>query len=89
LPTHALVEDAGSSYLELSVTRPKDLQGVTYTPLTTADLSSWPSDSTGIADDSPIPSDNGDGTETLNYRRSQAVAGAEQGFLRVEVSETP
>ncbi len=43
----------------------------------------------GSAADSPRPSDNGDGTETLNYRRSQAVAGAAQGFLRVEVSETP
>ncbi|KRP34756.1 MAG: hypothetical protein ABS34_12450, partial [Opitutaceae bacterium BACL24 MAG-120322-bin51] len=89
LPTHALVEESGSSYLELTVTRPKDLQGITYAPRTTSDLTSWPSDSTGIADDSPTPSDNGDGTETLIYRRGQAVAGVDQAFLRVEISETP
>ncbi len=89
LPTHALVEESGSSYLELTVTRPKDLQGITYAPRTTSDLTNWLSDSTGIADDSPTPSDNGDGTETLIYRRGQAVAGVDQAFLRVEISETP
>ena len=89
LPTHSLVEDGGSSYLEITLTRPKNLQGVTYMPQTTTDLSNWPSDSTGIADNDPTPIDNGDGTETLAYRRSQAVAAADKAFLRVEISETP
>ncbi len=87
LPTHALVEDGGSTYLELTLTRPIGLQGITYTPKTTTDLSNWPSDSTGIEDDSPTPINNGDGTETLIYRRSQAVSGAGQAFIRVDVSE--
>lgn len=87
LPTHALAEDGGSSYLELTVTRPKDLQGITYTPITTTDLTSWPSGSTGIVDDTPTPTDNGDGTETLIYRRSQAVSGVDQAFIRIEASE--
>ena len=89
LPTHRLVEDNGSTYLEITLTRPKNLQGVTYMPQTTADLSNWPSDSTGIADNDPTPIDNGDGTETLAYRRSQAVAEMNQAYLRVEISETP
>ena len=89
LPTHSLLEDSGSTYLEITLTRPKNLQGVTYMPQTTTDLSSWPSDSTGIADNNPTPIDNLDGTETLTYRRSQAAAEAEQAFLRVEISETP
>ncbi len=87
LPTHALVEDSGSSYLELTVTRPKNLQGITYTPLTTTDLTNWPSDATGIVDATPTPTDNGDGTETLIYRRSQAVSDVNQAFIRIEVSE--
>ena len=87
MPTHALAEDGGSSYLELTVTRPKDLQGITYTPITTTDLTSWPSGSTGIVDDTPTPTDNGDGTETLIYRRSQAVSGVDQAFIRIEASE--
>ncbi|MGJ8648893.1 MAG: hypothetical protein ACSHX4_00915 [Opitutaceae bacterium] len=89
LPTFELVEDGGSSYLELSVTRPIGLQDITYTPKTTTDLSSWPSDSTGIVDDNPTPVDNLDGTETLTYRRSGAVASADAAFIRVDVSETP
>lgn len=87
LPTHALVADGGSTYLELTLTRPKNLQGITYTPVTTTDLTNWPSDSTGILDDTPTPTDNGDGTETLVYRRSQAVTAANQAFIRIEVSE--
>lgn len=89
LPSFALVEDGGSSYLELSVTRPIGLQDITYTPKTTTDLSSWPSDSTGIVDDSPTPVDNLDGTETLTYRRSGAVASVDAAYIRVDVSETP
>ena len=89
LPTHRLVEDNGSTYLEITLTRPKNLQGVTYMPQTTADLSNWPSDSTGIADNDPTPIDNGDGTETLAYRRSQAVTEMNQAYMRVEISETP
>lgn len=89
LPALALVEDDGSTYLELAVTRPIGLQDITYTPKTTTDLSSWPSDSSGIVDDSPTPVDNLDGTETLTYRRSGAVASVEAAFMRVDVSETP
>ncbi|MGB0409699.1 MAG: hypothetical protein ACPGIC_06850 [Opitutales bacterium] len=88
LPVQAFTEDSGSTYLELSLTRPDDLQGIIYTPQTTTDLSAWPTDSTGIADPSPTAVDNGDGTETLSYRRAQAVSGADKAFIRVDVSES-
>ncbi len=88
LPTHALVEDGGSTYLELSVTRPIDIQGITYTPQTTTDLSNWPSDTTGIVNDNPSPVDNGDGTETLTYRRSQSTTATDKAFIRINISES-
>ena len=89
LPTHELVEDGGSSYLELTVTRPIGLQGIIYTPQTTSNMTSWPADSTGIVDVSPTPQDNSDGTETLVYRRIKAVSNVNQAFIRVDISETP
>ncbi|MGJ8654033.1 MAG: hypothetical protein ACSHX8_12235 [Opitutaceae bacterium] len=87
-PTFELTEDGGSTYLELSVTRPTALQDITYTPKTTTDLNSWPSDSTGIVDDSPTPVDNLDGTETLTYRRNLSVSSVDEAFIRIDVSET-
>lgn len=89
LPALALVEDDGSTYLELSVTRPIGLQDITYTPKTTTDLSSWPIDSSGIVDDSPTPVDNLDDTETLTYRRSAPVDSFDAAFMRIDISETP
>ncbi|MFU8847381.1 MAG: hypothetical protein ACNA77_01515 [Opitutales bacterium] len=89
LPVHALVEDGGSTYLELRLTRPIGLQGISYIPKTTADLKIWPNDSSGIADPAPLPQDNHDGTETLIYRTSQTVSEAEQAFIRIDISEIP
>jgi hypothetical protein len=88
LPIHELVEDSSSTYLELRATRPIGLQDISYNPKTTTDLSSWPGDSTGIANASPIPQNNGDGTETLLYRRSQAISAADQAFMRIDITES-
>lgn len=88
LPTFALVNEASEDYLELTITRPTDLQNITYLPQTTSDLSSWPSDSAGIQNASPTPQDNGDGTETLTYRRAQAVDDSSRAFIRIEVQES-
>ena len=86
LPTFSLVEDGGSQYLEITVTRPIGLQGIIYTAQTTTDLGDWPTDTSGIDDANPTPIDNGDGTETLVYRRSQAVSATEEAFIRLDVS---
>lgn len=87
LPVHTLVEDGGNTYLELRLTRPIGLKGISYIPKTTSDLKIWPNDSTGIADPTPLPQDNGDDTETLIYRTSQTVSEAEQAFIRIDISE--
>lgn len=85
LPVQQMTEDGGSQYLELSVTRPIGLQGLSYLPQTDTTLTSWPADSTGIADPSPTPVDNGDGTETLIYRRSEALSANPRAFMRLKV----
>jgi len=89
LPTQHLVQDGGNTYLELHLRRPVGLQGIRYTPQTTTDLSAWPGDATGITATSPVPQDNGDGSETLVYRRSQAMSGADKAFIRIAVTEIP
>jgi autotransporter-associated beta strand protein len=89
LPSLSLVDDGGSTYLELTLDRPIGLQGINYMPKTTTALTTWPNDSNGIANPSPQPSDNGNGTEKLVYRRSQPVSDMDQAFIRVEVSVSP
>jgi hypothetical protein len=89
LPELRLTDAAGDQFLELVLTRPIGRQGICYTAQTTDQLSSWPSDSSGIADPSPPPDDNGDGTETLVYRRAQPVDDGSRGFLRITITENP
>jgi len=89
LPTFELIEDTGSTYLEISLTRPIGIQGIIYTPQTTTDLANWPTNSNGIVSATPTPVDNGDGTETLTYRRSQSVETIDEAFIRIQISETP
>ena len=89
LPTQQFVTDRKDSYLELQVIRPIGIQGIAYTPQTTSDLNNWPSDATGIDTISPTAVDNGNGTETLTFRRSQPLADTGQAFIRVLVNTVP
>ena len=89
LPTRQVTEDGGSDYLELVVTRPVGLQGLSYIPQTDTTLTTWPADSTGIVNASPTPTDNGDGTETLVYRRAAAVSAHDKAFIRLRVQASP
>ena len=89
LPSLSLVEDGGSTYLELTLERPVGLQGISYMPKTTTSLTSWPNDSNGIVNPSPQPIDSGNGMEKLVYRRSQSVSNMDQAFIRVEVGVSP
>ena len=88
LPSSALVEDGGSTYLEISITRPVGIQGIDYTPQTTSDLNAWPADSTGIVEANRRSSDNDDGTETLTYRRTKPVSASSSAFIRVAIAES-
>jgi hypothetical protein len=85
LPVRAIVEDSGSSYLELSFTRPKGLSEITYTVQTTTELATWPADGSGV-NPNPVIVDNGNGTETLTYRRTQAVDANARAFIRLKVT---
>lgn len=85
LPVRAIVEDSGSSYLELSFTRPKGLSEITYTVQTTTELATWPADGSGV-NPNPVIVDNGNGTETLTYRRTQAVEANARAFIRLKVT---
>ena len=85
LPVRAIVEDGGSSYLELSFTRPKGLSEITYTVQTTTELATWPADSSGV-NPNPVIVDNGNGTETLTYRRTQTVDANAHAFIRLRVN---
>lgn len=80
------VDEDGAVYLELSYTRPDVDNGRTYIAQTTTDLRNWPVDSTGV---DPIPSilDNGDGTKTWTYRRTQPITSSAPGFMRVQISD--
>jgi hypothetical protein len=84
LPTSTTVEDGGSTYLEISYTRPTATD-LTYTVQTTTDIGNWPIDSTDV--DSPTVTVHGDGTQTETYRRTLAVESADKAFLRVSISE--
>lgn len=88
LPVERMKEEGDQTYLELVVTRPIGLKGIEYRAQTTTDLTDWPTDSTGIVNETPTPVDNGDGTETVVYRRSQSVEASERAFIRLSVSET-
>ncbi|WP_162025723.1 MULTISPECIES: hypothetical protein [unclassified Lentimonas] len=83
LPTITTVEDSGSTYLEISYTRPTETD-LTYIAQTTTDLSDWPLESTGI--DSPTVTVHGDGTQMETYRRTLPIESAEKAFLRISMS---
>ena len=85
LPQQGMTTENGETYLEITFTRPIDITGVTYTVKTTTDVASWPTDSTGI-DSNPLIIDNGDGTESLTFRRSQPVSDFNKAFIRVSVT---
>lgn len=84
-PESRLTLSGSETFLELHLTRPQAPGDLTYLPQTTTDLKTWPPDATGIADPAPVPIDHGDGTETLIYRRAEAVDAASNAFMRVVI----
>lgn len=88
-PRLQTVQVAGETYLELQITRPTGLSGIAYTAQTTTDLNSWPNDSAGVLNANPSPVDNGDGTETVTYRRTAPISNASAAFIRVQISIVP
>ena len=89
LPTSQLVQDGNETYLEVTLTRPQGLQNITYTPQITTDLSNWINlDESSAAPEFTVsdPIDNGEGTESINYRFK--LAAAEKLFVRFLIQES-
>lgn len=84
LPVQNIVEANGNNYLELSFTRPSHQNDLSYIVQTTMVLDSWPTDSVGV-ETTPVRVVNGDGTETLTYRRTQPISAEGKAFMRLQV----
>ena len=84
LPVEQITEISGNRYLEITFNRPQNISGITYSARTTPDLDSWPNNSNGV--NPPIVSANGDGTESVTFRRTLALEDADEAYMRVDVS---
>jgi len=84
LPVEQITEISGNRYLEITFNRPQNISGITYSARTTTDLDSWPNNSNGV--NPPTVSANGDGKESVTYRRTLALEDADKAYLRMEVS---
>ena len=84
LPVEQITEISGNRYLEITFNRPQNISGITYSARTTPDLNSWPNNSNGV--NPPIVSANGDGTESVTFRRTLALEDADEAYMRVDVS---
>ena len=84
LPVEQITEISGNRYLEINFNRPQNISGITYSARTTTDLNSWPNNSNGV--NPPIVSANGDGTESVTFRRTLALEDADKAYMRVDVS---
>ena len=84
LPVEQITEISGNRYLEITFNRPQNISGITYSARTTTDLDNWPNNSNGV--NPPIVSANGDGTESVTYRRTLALGDADKAYMRVNVS---
>ena len=84
LPVEQITEISGNRYLEINFNRPQNISGITYSARTTTDLNNWPNNSNGV--NPPIVSANGDGTESVTFRRTLALEDADEAYMRVDVS---
>ncbi|MBT5691351.1 MAG: cadherin-like domain-containing protein [Opitutae bacterium] len=96
-PSISIVEDVNQSYIEITFRRRKGTQtagdlpsgytvdGITYTLQVSADLKSWQTGPT-LIEDSGIPIDNGDGTETVKARLKKPISTSQFQFLQLQIS---
>ncbi len=85
LPAIGIRNSGGANYLALTFRRRLTAPDLTYLPQTAASVSG-PWLNTAVAVGTPV--DNGDGTETVTYRDSTPLTGANQRFLRLSVTRT-
>lgn len=84
LPAHGIASVAGENYLTITFRRRAGLSGVTHIVESTGNLLTgpWLAEPVQLG----LPTDNGDGTETVTFRDIVALTGASTRFLRLRVS---
>ena len=83
LPQGGFFEDSDETFLTISYRRQQAAIDLLYQPEYSTDLDSWAVSMAQIG--SPV--DNGDGTETVEFRSGQSTSEAEDQFMRVRVSK--
>lgn len=82
LPQVDVLNDSGSDYLALLIRKNKDAGDVTVSAEMSTNLSDW----NGGAVQMGVPTDNGDGTETVIFRDPNQIGTSSAIFLRGKVS---
>ena len=83
-PNYFIGSTNAVDYFKYSLTRPSSLNNVSYSILTSTDLSNWENDPNHITlESSQIHSD---GTITEIYRRSAPIADSPKGFIRLQIT---
>ncbi|MGB0416012.1 MAG: hypothetical protein ACPGKS_04130 [Coraliomargarita sp.] len=83
-PTTSVFMEGGQQYLRIRFTRPESITDLEYKALTSTDLVNWTDSSSAVS--GPDITSNGDGTETVVYRRVNPIDGGSVGYLRIVVS---
>lgn len=84
LPSGDIIEDSGSTYLAISFRRQMAATDLIYSIETSTDLASWVEDPGSQVGEAL---ENGDGTETVQFRTVDAADGERRRHLRVRVTK--
>lgn len=76
-----MIEDGGDSYLALTFKRRNKAVDLTYTVEVSGDLINWAAAATEVG----VPTDHGDGTETVTVR-DIVPADGQRRFIRLRIS---
>jgi hypothetical protein len=85
LPTTAIQNIGGINYLTLAFRRKTSASDLLYTPQSGPTLGTW----TGTPVQVGTPTDNGDGTQTVEFRDSTPLNSATARFMRLQVLRSP
>lgn len=81
LPEPGSIDDGGNDYLTITFRRQPKALDLSYTVEVAGDLATWNGGAVIVGP----PVDNGDGTETVTYRDSQAISASSRRAMRVKV----
>ncbi|MCP5532466.1 MAG: lamin tail domain-containing protein [Akkermansiaceae bacterium] len=84
LPAAGFADDVDGKHLTISFRRRIDAEQVSYIVETSTVLDGWQSGG-GVVEETGVPMDNGDGTETVTYRVVPTVDEDDARFIRLRV----